>query len=227
MGHDSLDTTTIYVTAEQRRRIKAMANFWEKTAGRSAPAAVPTEDQQDIVEVSASANETQTVWRIKVALLGVRPAVWRRIETYPTVSLSELHAIIQAAMGWEMVHLFCFHDEHGGGQIDSSAGLSDVCRLGESVRYQYDFGDDWQHLVTVEQEVGTTAGMRYPPCIGGKNACPPEDCGGPWGYADVVKTLAGRSSAHKREVVEWIGGDFDSKCFNLDEANRRLEEYLG
>ena len=194
MGHESLDTTTIYVTAEQRRRIKAMTNFWQKTAERSAPTAVAAEEKQDISEEIALANGPQTVWRIKVALLGVRPTVWRRIETFPTVSLSELHAIIQSAMGWELAHLYAFHDAHGDGQIDAGVMFDDVCRPGESLRYQYDFGDDWQHLITVEQEGNATAGARYPRCVGGKNACPPEDCGGPWGYADLVRTLAGRSS---------------------------------
>ena len=137
------------------------------------------------------------VWRIKVVLQGTRPAVWRRFDTYSTVTLSELHYIIQGAMGWELAHLFTFNDELGRFQIGDDSVLANICRLGDSLLYVYDFGDNWEHLVTVEKEMKTRAGAIYPHCVAGRHACPPEDCGGPWGYMDMVKTLAGRRNARR------------------------------
>ena len=94
-----------------------------------------------------------------------------------------------------------------------------------TLRYVYDFGDNWEHLVTIEKEMRIRPGVIYPRCVAGKNACPPEDCGGSWGYADMLRTLAGRRNARRRELVEWLGGSFDPKNFELDEANERLTEY--
>ena len=165
------------------------------------------------------------VWRIKVVLQGTRPAVWRRFDTCSTVTLSQLHYFIQGAMGWELAHLFTFHGELGRFEISNSAVLANACRPGDSLLYVYDFGDHWEHLVTVEKVIKRRAGVIYPRCVAGGNTCPPEDCGGPWGYADMLKTLAGRRNARRRELVEWLGGSFDPKCFDLDEANERLAEY--
>jgi hypothetical protein len=137
------------------------------------------------------------VWRIKVVLVDTSPMVWRRFDTYATVTLSP----------------------------NDSSTLADVCRIGDTLLYVYDFGDNWEHLVTIEKEMRIRPGVIYPRCVAGKNACPPEDCGGSWGYADMLRTLAGRRNARRRELVEWLGGSFDPKLFDLDEANERLTEY--
>ena len=166
------------------------------------------------------------VWRLKVELLGVAPTVWRRFDTYADVTLSQLHYFIQGSMGWELAHLFSYQDGRGyGGQISSASRLCDVCHVGDALTYTYDFGDDWQHLVTVEKMMAKPTGT-YPRVVAGKNACPPEDCGGPWGYADMRKVLAGRRNARRRELVDWLGGAFDHKAFDLDEARQRLAEYV-
>jgi hypothetical protein len=164
------------------------------------------------------------VWRLKVVLQGVRPAVWRRFDTETTVTLNQLHEIIQGAMGWELAHLYSFHNGLGQ-EIRSGATLATVARPGDSLVYLYDFGDDWQHAVTVEKAMAKPTGT-YPRVVAGRNACPPEDCGGPWGYADLVKTLAGRRTARRRELIEWLGGPFNPKHFDLEEANTRLAEYF-
>jgi hypothetical protein len=164
------------------------------------------------------------IWRLKVVLQRVRPAIWRRFDTESTVTLDNLHEIIQGAMGWELAHLYSFHNRLGQA-IRSGATLAAVARPGDSLVYLYDFGDDWQHEVTVEKAMVKPAGT-YPRVVAGRNACPPEDCGGPWGYADLVKTLASRRTARRRELIEWLGGPFDPKHFDLEEANERLAEYL-
>ncbi|MGJ0490081.1 plasmid pRiA4b ORF-3 family protein [Methylobacter sp.] len=164
------------------------------------------------------------VWRIKVVLVGTRPMVWRRFDTYSTVTLFQLHYHIQGVMGWELAHLFSFQAEHGL-ELNDSSILANVCRIGDTLGYVYDFGDNWEHLVTIEKEMRVRPGIIYPRCVAGKNACPPEDCGGTWGYADMLRILAGRRNARRRELVEWLGGSFDPKLFELDEANERLAEY--
>ena len=166
-----------------------------------------------------------SVWRLKVELLGVVPVVWRRFDTYADVRLSQLHYFIQGAMGWDLMHLFSYQDGHGYGcQISSEARLCDACHVGEALTYTYDFGDNWLHLVTVEKVMVRPMGT-YPRRVAGKYACPPEDCGGSWGYKDMLKVLAGRRNAGWRELVEWLGRPFDSKEFEINEAGQRLAEY--
>ena len=166
-----------------------------------------------------------SVWRLKVELLGVAPTVWRRFDTYADVKLSQLHYFIQGAMGWELAHLFSYQDGRGHGcQISSELRLCDVCRVGDALTYTYDFGDDWQHLVTVEKTMAKPTGT-YPRMVAGKYACPPEDCGGPWGYADMLRVLAGNRNARRREPVECLSRPFDPKAFDTDETRERLAEY--
>nr|WP_228734084.1 plasmid pRiA4b ORF-3 family protein [Xanthomonas euvesicatoria] len=100
-----------------------------------------------------------------------------------------------------------------------------VCRVGDALTYTYDFGDNWQHRVTVEKTMARPKGT-YPRVIAGKYACPPEDCGGPWGYGDMLRVLAGHRNARRRELVEWLGGPFNPKTFDMEEARERLAEYV-
>jgi len=164
------------------------------------------------------------VWRIKVVLMDTSPMVWRRFDTYANATLSQLHYFIQGAMGWELAHLFAFQAESGL-ELNDSMCLANVCGIGDTLHYLYDFGDDWEHLITIEKEMRIRPGVIYPRCVAGKNACPPEDCGGSWRYADMLLTLAGKRNARRSELVEWLGGPFDPKLFELDEANDRLAEY--
>ncbi|WP_416204370.1 plasmid pRiA4b ORF-3 family protein [Xanthomonas euvesicatoria] len=167
-----------------------------------------------------------TMWRLKVELLGISPTVWRRFDTCAEVKLSQLHYFIQGVMGWELMHLFSYQDGRGyGSQISSELRLRDVCRVGDALTYTYDFSDNWQHRVTVEKTMARPTGT-YPRVIAGKYACPPEDCGGPWGYGDMLRVLAGHRNARRRELVEWLGGPFNPKTFDMDEARERLAEYV-
>ena len=164
------------------------------------------------------------IWRLKIELLGVAPVIWRRVDTYATVTLIQLHCIIQAAMGWEMSHLFSFDDELGRA-FEPESRLSDVAAVGDWLLYTYDFGDNWQHRVTIEKVIAKPSGT-YPKVVAGKHACPPEDCGGPWGYMEMCEVLAGPNNARRRELQEWLGGEFNPKLFYLDEALSRLKAYF-
>ncbi len=174
------------------------------------------------------------IYQLKVGLLGVKPPVWRRLEVVGGLTLAQLHEIFQAAMGWTDSHLHSFEvgaDSYGTPDPDWGSDLQDerrvrLCQLGLSagsrLRYTYDFGDDWQHDVLVEQIVAPEPGVAYPRCLGGRRACPPEDCGGPWGYAELLAVLADPNHEDHEERLEWMGGDFDPADFDREEVDLLL-----
>jgi Plasmid pRiA4b ORF-3-like protein len=171
------------------------------------------------------ATHHAAIWRIRLSLLEVEPEIWRRLEVPATVTFAQLHDVIQAVMGWDDAHLYSF--DISGRVIDAEQGahrvrLDAVCRPGETLGYTYDFGDTWEHAVVIEAAVPALGSARYPRCLDGANACPPEDCGGPWGYADLQATLAGGRSPEKTELLEWLGGRFDPRRFSVAQANARL-----
>jgi hypothetical protein len=180
------------------------------------------------------------VHQLKVKLKDIRPVIWRRIQVNGSTTLYKLHDILQVAMGWENCHLYEFEiagrrygppdDEFAGMAFgepavdDKKAKLSEVapvvkCRL----LYTYDFGDGWEHDVTVEKILPDEKGGQYPVCLAGERACPPEDCGGPWGYADLLEAIEHPDDPDSEELLEWAG-DFDPEKFNIDQINKRLKK---
>ena len=181
------------------------------------------------------------IWAIKLSLRGIKPEVWRRIELASTITLADLHQVIQTAMGWTnshlhefdlgdvrygMTHVDGFDDGLDDMQDEAGVRLDTVCQPGGGFIYNYDFGDGWEHVVVIEKAIAIESGTRYPRCTAGRNACPPEDCGGPWGYADMLKTLAGKRNAERAELIEWLGGEFDPRDFDLAQANRMMSDYV-
>ncbi|WP_315697798.1 IS1096 element passenger TnpR family protein [Paraburkholderia fungorum] len=168
------------------------------------------------------------IWRLRVSLLGVAPAIWRRIEIPADISLAGLHGMLQAAMGWGDMHRYGFglygFPDRVDLDVDRAGGvrLLNVCQPGDTIGYTYDMGDDWHHAVAIEAEVPPSPRIRYPRCVAGRRACPPEDCGGPPGYAQLLRTLAGRMTGAKRELLDWLGGPFDPEAFRVAEVNARL-----
>ena len=185
---------------------------------------------------------SQPVLQLKLSLVGAsKPPVWRRLLVPATIRLNRLHDIIQAAMGWEDYHLHAF--EAGGvdyGPPDPEldhrderrSALHDVINQpGDRMRYVYDFGDHWHHDIVVEKAFGAALGARYPLCLTGKGRCPPEDCGGVWGYADLRETLADPTSEDHADMLEWLGienaAEFDPHAFDADEVNVVLDGRIG
>ncbi|MEX3630137.1 MAG: plasmid pRiA4b ORF-3 family protein [Burkholderia sp.] len=170
------------------------------------------------------------IWRVRVRLLGVKPEIWRRIEILADIDLAELHTIVQAAMGWGDRHRYGFGLYGVLDRIDldcdraSGVRLLDVARLGDTLGYTYDIGDDWHHAIEIEAEIQPGTRARYPRCTGGRHACPPEDCGGPSGHAHLLSTLAGRMTGEKRELLDWLGGRFDPHAFRVTDVNQRLAD---
>lgn len=178
----------------------------------------------------------KSVYQIKVTLNDSKPPIWRRILVADTTTLSQLHDILQIAMGWTNSHLhhFIINQEFYGELSDDDFGGMETkdetrFRLNHLVnrerfhfRYEYDFGDSWLHDLIVEKILPAEKGAHYPVCIAGKRACPPEDVGGVWGYEDFLKTISNPKHLQHAEMMEWVGGDFDPERFDLEEVNKAL-----
>jgi len=178
----------------------------------------------------------RNIHRLKVTLRGSKPPIWRRFEVPSDITLAGLHSVIQLGFGWEDCHLWVFETPAGryGGsdpdlEIRSAAHkkLSAVADWpGDKLRYEYDFGDGWDHDIVIEAVQPAEPGVAYPRCIRGKRACPPEDCGGIWGYYELLNTLANPRHDNHAQMLFWLGissaADFDPDRFDLDEANSYL-----
>lgn len=177
------------------------------------------------------------IFQLKIQLADIRPPVWRRVLVPGEIGLGELHEVIQAAFGWTNTHLHEF--EIGGGRYgtpdpdwgndevhnESRAKLFRLVGEGDRLNYTYDFGDDWEHRITVEKIVPPQDGTHYPACTAGRRACPPEDVGGPWGYAEFLEALGDRDHEEHESWTEWIGGSFDPDEFDLAAADAALKHF--
>jgi hypothetical protein len=143
-------------------------------------------------------------------------------------SLDRVHAVIQAAMGWQDCHLHAFRAgdvSYGPPDPDGELGYLDErkFRLGgltaDRIFYEYDFGDNWEHELVTEERTTAAEGAVYPVCVAGDGACPPEDCGGSYGFAEFKALLAGPPSTEREEMLEWAGGEYDPSRFNLAAAS--------
>jgi Plasmid pRiA4b ORF-3-like protein len=184
---------------------------------------------------SRLAKKTDTVFQIKMTLKGIDPPIWRRIQT-KDCTLDELHALIQVTMGWEFEHLYRFNiggvdysdlDMMNDEDIEDACGttLSEVLpprNRRPRFQYEYDFGDSWIHQLIVEERFPPDKGVKYPLCVAGQRACPPEDCGGPWAYPDFVETISNPDHQRHEETLEWVGGEFDPEKFDLKAVNSEL-----
>lgn len=201
----------------------------ETFAGTSLlPAGVPTDLDDGLI------------YKVKITLRGVRPAIFREVEI-PNISLGELHEVIQTAMGWDDAHPHCFTidgEEYGelNEEMSYDAWLDEESlSLGQLVEtdqrkftYEYDFGDSWSHDILISKPKPPQKDVVYPRVVKGELACPPEDCGGIWGYMQICELLntpqADRSPDDK-ERMEWVG-EFDPQQFSLETATNGLQELL-
>jgi hypothetical protein len=181
------------------------------------------------------------VYQFKITLRGMYPPIWRRIQVPSTYTFWDLHAAIQDAMGWSDCHLHKFRilsksfeilvlgiphrvpDDTFGEDVtlpDWKQVLSEYEDMLPKafINYIYDYEDFWEHLVVLEKVISVKVGAKYPKCIKGKRACPPENCGGGWGYDDLLETLADPENDEYEEMREWVesqtGGPFHSEHFD-------------
>ncbi len=174
-----------------------------------------------------------TVHVLKVTLREVKPAVWRRIVVKSETPLPKLNLVLERVMGWDGYHLHMFDaggilfgvpDEDADYVINEKAATVKhvLPRVGSSLRWDYDFGDGWEHDVVVEAIESPQEGKRYPVCLDGERACPPEDCGGVGGYEELLRVLADPSDPEHEHMVSWAPDGFDPAAFDLVAANRRI-----
>jgi hypothetical protein len=182
------------------------------------------------------------VYRLKVTLKGSKPPIWRRLEVPGNITLAKLHRILQVAMGWTDSHLHAFKIGETYFQPDPDVDplfsmieeknenkfkLEQVA-LREKMKflYEYDFGDGWEHEILVEKILPMTEKNRYPVCIKGVKACPPEDIGGIWGYYDFLEVMQDPRHPNHEDIMEWVGDNFDPEWFDLDEINKQLRKIM-
>jgi hypothetical protein len=178
-----------------------------------------------------------SVHRLKVTLRMVKPPVWRRIVVPSDLTLGELSPLLEAAMGWLGGHLHLFDvagmtygtPDPDWGRDDLDEGrfrLGDVLpSVGSKMRWDYDFGDGWEHNVVVEAIGQPETGVEYPVCLAGRRACPPEDCGGPPGYEHLLKVLADPGHADHEELRAWTPLNFDPSHFEPVEATAAMQSH--
>jgi Plasmid pRiA4b ORF-3-like protein len=179
---------------------------------------------------------TAAIYQLKVTLNGSKPPIWRRFQVPGNVRLSQLHQVLQAVMGWSDSHLHQFlvggtcygqpHPELDEMENENRVTLSEVAPTeGARFGYEYDFGDSWEHVLLVEKILPPEPGVTYPRCLTGKRNCPPEDCGGVWGYADFLEAIKDPQHPEHDELLEWVGEEFDPEAFDLVGLNEALARF--
>lgn len=179
--------------------------------------------------------------QLKIVLDHLKPAIWRRVVVNDDLTFLQLHKVIQSAMGWEDYHMHEFElasprihigtnspDDFGSlfGTAprllpERSTRLADVLTGKRKFRYWYDFGDDWWHTLSIEKRLPPDPAAPAAQLLAGEFACPPEDCGGPPGYADMLEIAADPSHPEHGRIAEWLG-DFDPEAFDLAAHARRV-----
>lgn len=188
-------------------------------------------------------NMTTKIYQIQIALQGSKPKIWRRILVPSDLLLRDFHKIIQTTMGWRNSHLHHFiknqtfytqkmeEDDFWEemNNVDySEIKVSDLLKKeNDKIVYEYDFGDGWEHDIILEKIEKDGANENIPICLAGKNNCPPEDCGGIWGYLNMLEVLKDPNHEEYEEYVYWLGDEFDSAYFDITEINEmlRMEDF--
>ncbi len=175
------------------------------------------------------------IYQLQIVLKGAKPKIWRRILVSSDTLLVDMHRIIQTTMGWTNSHLHRFFDG-----VDDYAPVEFGIEYSKNSRtkklnsilknekdylfYEYDFGDGWEHNIILEKILAADKQLQIPSCIAGKRNGPPEDCGGIWGYSDMLEVLKQPNHEEYKDFVEWLGGEFDPEYFDKSEVNKMLKK---
>lgn len=192
------------------------------------------------------AKPPRITYQLRVALRGTRPPIWRRFLVSPSMRLSRLHDVIQVVMGWEDCHLHMFRKGPRRFMLPNpwmdemtSLGRPSILderkyRVGqlltrekEWIEYDYDFGDSWHHRIALQKMLPRDPAVRLPVCVSGKRRCPPEDCGGVWGFYEKLQILADPEHEEHEWISEWMDGEFDVDGFSVKEVNEVLRGMFG
>jgi Plasmid pRiA4b ORF-3-like protein len=184
----------------------------------------------------AESIRKRMIHRLKVTLREVHPPIWRTIEVPSSIKLSELARVLEEAMGWHGGHLHAYmsgdvtyeipDDEivaFGKTVDERTVRLAQVMPFADSkMRWDYDFGDGWEHDVIVDAIGVRRSDVTYPLCVAGMRACPPDDCGGVWGYSNVLAALSDPEHPEHGDVVGWLPPGFDPAAFDVGETTERM-----
>jgi hypothetical protein len=173
------------------------------------------------------------IFQLKITLDGVTPSVWRRVLVPGGYTLDRVHRCIQYAMGWRDCHLHSFDVDgvqYGMPDADDDPDLRDeldvrldaVAKVGTRIRYTYDYGDWWEHTVDVEDAGPADPDERYPICLDGERACPPEDVGGVFGYAELLAAIRDPRHPEHERFTGWLGGRYDPDVFMAESVTTLL-----
>lgn len=170
------------------------------------------------------------IYQFKITLWETSPKIWRRIQVPEQYSFRDLHVAIQDAMGWMGGHMHQFETidpktgeivligvPYGEGNVvpeETAKIASYFLSPKDGAGYEYDFGDSWEHVIILEKILPAVAKTRYPRCIAGKRACPPEDCGGTPGFENFLKIIANPNHEEYKEYIEWLGYVFNPAYFD-------------
>lgn len=178
------------------------------------------------------------ILKLKITLQGSEPEIWRELQVPERISLKKFHEILQIVMGWQNSHLHAFVIEgsrysdlsHGMNddlfegdvpyQDESKTKLSHVVQMTDRFEYEYDFGDGWQHEITILERCAADPVRHYPVCTAGARACPPEDCGGVGGFGNLLEQIADPNDPEHESTLQWLGGFFDPEGFDPNHLNR-------
>jgi hypothetical protein len=165
------------------------------------------------------------IYQLRITMPELSPPLWRRVLVPGGYTLDRVHRVIQYAVGWQDLHLHSF--EIGGAQYgepdpvgelalrdELDTRLDAVVGKGDTFSYTYDFGDWWEHELAVEDVFGAEPDLRYPICVAGARACPPEDVGGPEGFQDLLEVLADPGHPQRSTLRDWLGREYDPEEFD-------------
>jgi hypothetical protein len=177
----------------------------------------------------------QSAFWLRIQLQEIDPVVWRRLLVPGAVRMGKLSDMILAVMGWTNSHLHAFRigderygmnfDDYPEGEIDEDdVTVLQALRDQPECIYDYDFGDGWKHQVAIEDLTWSAPGLKFAVCLDGQNACPPEDVGGPYGYAAFLEAISDPAHEEHESYIEWVGGSFDPTKFELASVNAVLQK---
>jgi len=183
---------------------------------------------------------SKKIYHVKISLRGSKPNIWRRLLIPSDLLLADLHKIIQTSMGWMNSHLHQFikgrtyyrarvEEDDFWDELDNvdykKIKISGLLKNEkDKIIYEYDFGDGWQHDILLEKILVDDGKIKFPVCLKGKMNCPPEDCGGIWGFKNMLQILQEPKHEEYDSYLEWLGGDYDPEEFDIEFVNELLAE---
>lgn len=188
-----------------------------------------------------------SIYQLHLSIEDIEPQIWRRILVSKTTTLWRFHKMLQALFGWKDYHLhqfevgeIVFGMDYVDPEDDYTVSYSRVTlgkvlkRVGNTMTYLYDFGDDWEVTIVLEQTFEKDPEVVYPLCLEGKRAGPPEDSGSPHGFMNLMEILGDPKHEEYKACKKWVGARYDPEAFNLESidkkmksaANRKIPKYM-